>query len=97
VGSRCSGEGRTGLRHPVCRWLQYGYSLLGIWLWSVVFGWALFIICRRCSIYDISRTPADLQDGSGLDADAFLMKGSEAPTGGHTAAIRPRKSRFPLP
>ena len=53
VGSRCSGEGRTGLRHPVCRWLQYGYSLLGICLWSVVFGWALFIICRLCSIYDI--------------------------------------------
>jgi hypothetical protein len=26
--------------------------LLGIWLRSAAFGWALFIICRPCSIYD---------------------------------------------
>jgi hypothetical protein len=30
----------------------------------------------------VSCTPADMQDGSGLDADAFLMKGSGAPAGG---------------
>ncbi|WP_264669174.1 ACT domain-containing protein [Arthrobacter sp. VKM Ac-2550] len=36
-----------------------------------------------------------MQDGSVLDADAFLMKSSEVPAGAATAATLPGKSRFP--